>query len=184
MERLSKKLWAALQVGMLCLAVATVGCGNDDDDGGAPPVPTATATARPTATPAPIVFTAALRGDQEVPVVESLGAGTAAFTLSEDGASIDYEVGFSGIEPSDVLQAHLHVAPAGENGPVVIFLIGQSPSSNSFGGTLDDAGFVDNAAGVQTIAELVVAIEEGRVYANVHTKAHPSGEIRGQLSSE
>jgi hypothetical protein len=177
--------WAGACAVAFCLAVAA-GCGSDDDDGGGAPAPTATATAtvQPTATPAPVVFNALLSGDQEVPVVETLAAGTAAFTLSEDEASIDFEVGFSGIEPSNVLQAHLHIAPAGENGPVAIFLIGQSPTSNMFSGTLDDAGFVQNAAGVMTIADLVTAIEQGRVYANVHTRAFPAGEIRGQLSTD
>jgi len=187
MERGIAKRWVGAWMLALCLALAT-GCGNDDDDGGGP-APTATVpptatVVPPTATPAPVVFNALLSGDQEFPVVETLAAGTAAFTLSEDETSMDFEVGFSGIDPANVLQAHLHVAPAGENGPVVIFLLAGSPGSNMFSGTLDDAGFIANDAGVMTIADLVTAIEAGNVYANVHTTAHPGGEIRGQLSAD
>jgi hypothetical protein len=30
---------------------------------------------------------------------------------------------------------------------------------------------------------LIKIIEDGQAYANVHTRQHPNGEIRGQLSS-
>ena len=32
--------------------------------------------------------------------------------------------------------------------------------------------------------ELVAAIRSGVTYANVHTTAHPGGEIRGQINDE
>jgi len=35
----------------------------------------------------------------------------------------------------------------------------------------------------ETIADLVQSMREGNTYVNVHTVAHPSGEIRGQIQT-
>jgi CHRD domain len=32
------------------------------------------------------------------------------------------------------------------------------------------------------VSDLIKLIEDGNAYANVHTRQHPNGEIRGQLS--
>jgi len=34
---------------------------------------------------------------------------------------------------------------------------------------------------ITSIADLAQAVRAGKIYANVHTVAHPAGEIRGQL---
>ena len=82
-----------------------------------------------------VVFTSNLNGEQEVqdePVVtDASGIATTTFTVEEDG-SIDYSVDLSlaGLNQADLLPVnigngtlspiHLHNAPAGENGPVVV----------------------------------------------------------------
>lgn len=33
----------------------------------------------------------------------------------------------------------------------------------------------------KTLDDLVVALDSGEIYVNVHTATHPDGEIRGQI---
>lgn len=138
----------------------------------------------------PTRFAASLSGDQEVPPVigmpggtVALAAGTAAFAANAAETEIVYVVNVEGIDAAEITQAHLHVAPAGENGPPVVFLTGARPITLPISGTLTDASILPNDVGVATIADLVAAMEAGNVYVNVHTMDHPDGEIRGQIDA-
>jgi hypothetical protein len=108
--------------------------------------------------------------------------------VSADGKSLSYKLIVANIE--NVLQAHIHVAPAGENGPVVAFLYPSGPPpvlipGRSDGvlasGTITAANLVGPLAG-ESLDVLVDEIREGNTYVNVHTTQFPGGEIRGQLS--
>lgn len=80
-----------------------------------------------------VTLTAALDGDQEVPVpadTEATGVGTVIFTVAEDG-SVSYETDLDvsnlqgdllpvNIGNGTLSPIHLHNAPAGQNGPVVV----------------------------------------------------------------
>ena len=83
-----------------------------------------------------------------------------------------------------VVQAHIHCAPAGTNGPVVAFLFGPDAGLDVRGnlshGTLTNADIISDACG-STIAALAFAAKAGDLYVNVHTLDNPSGEVRGQL---
>ncbi|HSH31783.1 MAG TPA: CHRD domain-containing protein, partial [Candidatus Saccharimonadales bacterium] len=89
-----------------------------------------------------------------------------------------------------VTAAHLHCAPVGQNGPVIAFLFGNVPGGFNVDGQLAafrltdanilPAGTQCNPA-VTNITDLTAAIAAGNIYVNVHTVAHPNGEIRGQL---
>jgi hypothetical protein len=131
---------------------------------------------------APIALAAFLDGAQEVPAVESLASGSAALTLSADRQTLRYVVDLQGLASSDILQAHLHVAPRGFNGPVVLFLARQNPTL-PLRGELTAADLIPNPdAGITDFASFVEALLAGDVYVNVHTEDHPSGEIRGQVA--
>jgi hypothetical protein len=131
-------------------------------------------------------FDAQLSGDNEVPAVASDGSGYASVTLSEDGSSIDYRLYVNDLD--DVVEAHIHVGPVGENGPVAVFLFGPAdPPMPSDGllaeGTITQADLMATEGVFDgTMAQLVELIRSGETYVNVHTTAYSSGEIRGQLA--
>lgn len=131
-------------------------------------------------------FDAQLSGDNEVPAVASDGSGYATITLSEDETSIDYRLYVSDLD--DIVQAHIHVGAAGENGPVAAFLFGPAdPPASSDGlldeGTITEADLIATPGTFDgTMARFVELIRSGDTYVNVHTTTYPAGEIRGQLS--
>ena len=84
----------------------------------------------------------------------------------------------------DVTVAHLHLGVVGMAGPPVAFLFEGTPSGTVNGvlseGTITADDLIGPLAG-EPLSTLVDALEDGDIYANVHTTAHPPGEIRGQL---
>lgn len=124
-----------------------------------------------------------LTGTEEVPAVVTGAQGQATFKLSADGESLEYKLNVANIE--DVVQAHIHLGAPGSNGGVVVFLFGPEPAGIDVNGTLATgtitADDLINALAGQPLSSLIDAIESGGAYVNVHTLAHPSGEIRGQL---
>lgn len=128
-------------------------------------------------------FRAHCQGRNEVPAIDSRGQCQAIFDLTQDGSGLQYRLIVANIEA--VTQAHIHLAPAGENGPVVAFLFGFVPEGETVNGTLaqgviTSANLVGPLAGM-ALADLVAELEAGNAYVNVHTQAHPPGEVRGQI---
>jgi hypothetical protein len=130
-------------------------------------------------------FRARLTGAEEVPPVDTRARGEARFTANRSLTELSYELKIE--RATDILSAagaHIHCAPAGSNGDVVAFLAG--PVAGGFDGkveikaTLTAANITNPACGA-TIAELVQSMRDGRTYVNVHSTAHPTGEIRGQI---
>ncbi len=128
-------------------------------------------------------YGAFLIGTEEVPSVASPGSGAARIT-QVDGNMLKFEIRVA--NTTGIIFAHLHNAPAGSNGGVVVTLIpNQSPSPLSNGliavGTIDSSMLSGSLAG-KTIADLVKELEMGKIYVNVHTSANRGGELRGQVS--
>jgi hypothetical protein len=96
------------------------------------------------------------------------GSGFAFFTLNQGQGQICYELTVSDIAPATA--AHIHIAPAGSPGPVVVPLA--APTSGSSSGCVD----VD--------PNLIKAIRQNpeNYYVNVHNAEYPGGAVRGQLS--
>jgi hypothetical protein len=162
-----------IAVGTLLPVIA--GCGDDD--------PSSPATS----------FTAALSGANEVPAVTTPATGTATLTIT--GQQIQYTVNVNGIE--DAVVAHIHIAPAGVNGPVRLNLCGTGdplPACTSGTGVLA-TGTNGTTVGTPAISfdSLVSAMRTGGAYVNVHTNSegctagapgcNPGGEIRGQVGA-
>lgn len=165
------------QVGLLMLALLlTLGCGDrvvepdlmapDDaaslSSEAAKRVPGADQGGRGLAT--------TLTGAEEVPGPgDPDGSGTATITLNQGQGVVCFELSVTNIDPATA--AHIHVAPAGVAGPVVVGLI--PPSSGTSSGCVVD---VD--------PDLIKAIRQNPsdYYVNVHNPAFPPGALRGQLS--
>lgn len=106
-----------------------------------------------------------LSGAEEVPPADPDGSGFAEITLNVGQATVCWEVSFTGI--ATPFAAHIHVAPAGVNGPVVVPL-------NPIESGCTTAG--------QGLIQAIVDHPEN-YYVNVHNTDFPGGAIRGQLSN-
>lgn len=136
---------------------------------------------------APRTWSTHLTGAEEVPAVDTNAQGQIVLRVSPDGDSIRYRLLVANID--DVLMAHLHLAPAGTNGGVVVWLYPDAPPPQLIEGrvrgplatgTITAEDLTGSLVGADLDA-LIDAIEAGNVYANVHTVDHGSGEVRGQL---
>jgi hypothetical protein len=114
-------------------------------------------------------FHADLEGAQEVPEAMTPGLGLANFNLSKAGNRVNYEVVVDGLS-GPIQMAHLHNAPMGSNGPVVVNLT-DGINGNRISGSFNPLDF-DN---------LLTEMMAGNIYINVHTADFPAGEVRGQL---
>ncbi len=133
------------------------------------------------------VYTAKLDGASEVPKVESKATAEATFTVSADGQRIEYNLMVRDV--NDITMAHIHLAAAGKNGPVVARLYPGAGTSKLMKG--QDNGELAKgeitAASLQgpekgkPLSVLVKAIQDGGAYVNIHTAEHKAGEIRGQI---
>ena len=119
------------------------------------------------ASAATIQYHATLTGKQEVPPTTTNGSGDVLATLDTSKKTLSYTMTYMGLT-GPATAAHFHgPAAAGANAGVQV-PIGSNPPSPSTGTvTLTDAQMKD--------------LEAGKWYANVHTKANPGGEIRGQM---
>lgn len=132
-------------------------------------------------------FGAHLSGDQEVPPADTQATGQAIFKLSKDGSTLAYKVMVANIQ--NVTMAHIHMAAAGQNGGVVVWLYPSGPPpqlipGKSSGilveGTITAGDLVGNLAG-EALEALVAEMAAGGTYVNVHTSQFGGGEIRGQI---
>jgi hypothetical protein len=119
-----------------------------------------------------------LSGQQEVPPADPDGRGT--FTYVAFDSRICYVLTAKKIEPAAA--AHIHEAPAGVNGPIVIGLI--APTGGFSADCIESVpdGSVENGPEVLLQSELdaIIANASG-FYVNVHNAPFPDGAIRGQL---
>ncbi len=139
----------------------------------------------------PLNFVAHLTGDEEVPPVDTKAQGQVKFQLSPDGTELYYKVIVANI--NNLTMAHIHMAPRGENGPVVAWLY-PSPSA-TMGEPIPGRSNGVLVEGIITaedvrapldgfdnpLDELILRIEIDRAYVNVHTIQNGTGEIRGQI---
>lgn len=134
------------------------------------------------------IFKAVLTGDEEVPPVVTTAGGQAVFRLSKDESELHFTLVVTDIE--NVRMAHIHMASAGINGPVSVWLYPEGPPpiekegiTNGLlaKGVITENSLVGPLEG-KSLEELISALENGNAYVNVHTTANPGGEIRGQIS--
>ncbi len=116
-----------------------------------------------------IHFAATLSGADEVPANTSAGKGHFSAELETVEKSLVYRADYTGLSgPATMAHVHGPAAP-GANGPPVIVM----------------ASPVTPISGAQLLTDAQIAdLLAGKWYFNVHTKDHPGGEIRGQITRQ
>ena len=109
--------------------------------------------------------TPTLSGTEEVPPVNTQASGVSRIAVIGDKTII----GTVEISNLNATAAHIHQAPRGQNGPVIIPLVKTGENVWSVPGNT-----------VLTSAQFD-AYRSGNLYVNVHSAANPNGEIRAQL---
>ncbi len=140
-------------------------------------------------------FDAHLSGDDEVPARDTRGQGELKLQLNAAGDTLEYKIISSNIY--NVVQSHIHIAPAGINGSIVVFLFGLVPAGGGrtdgvlASGIITAGNLIGPLAG-HPLSDLLRLIRHDSAYANVHTNDgvdgtntgpgdFPGGEIRGQV---
>jgi hypothetical protein len=138
-----------------------------------------------------------LTGFQEDPAA-IFSPATATFTavIDDKNQQIKFKLTYKGFT-SDVTQSHIHFGNRSQSGGVSAFLcsnLGNGPAGTAacpqgdatVTGTITAASVIGPTAQDINAGEfnkLVTAIRAGVTYANIHTVAHPGGEIRAQLDN-
>ena len=110
---------------------------------------------------------AQLSGTAEVPPNDSKGTGSVTMTFDTATKKLTWKGSHSGMS-TNPSAAHFHgPAEAGKNAGVMIPI---ANPGNTFEGSAD---LTDAQA---------AALMAGQLYVNLHTPAHPAGELRGQVT--
>lgn len=113
-------------------------------------------------------FQVMLEGEVEVPVQgDPDGTGTALVRINPGQEQLCFTLTVSGIAPATA--AHIHEAPAGSAGPVVVGLT--APTSGSSSGCVA----LDREEAMEIIRD------PENYYVNVHNAEYPGGALRAQL---
>ena len=137
---------------------------------------------------------------QEVPATGSPATGFGTLLYNAGTGAIDVTLSFQGLTGNTVpvgagsAPAHVHFAPPGVNGPIVIPLIGMSTGATFFNNYVRSYTFAEllsigvttaNVASLQTELNRLMGMPQGtaaNLYFNVHTTTFGGGEIRGNLA--
>lgn len=106
-----------------------------------------------------------LTGAEETPPVTTSATGEGKISIGEDH-TVKGSIKTTGI---DAAAAHIHVGAPGVAGPPIIPL------------TKGADGVWSVPEGAKLTDEQFASFKGGNLYVNVHSAAHKSGEIRGQL---
>jgi hypothetical protein len=106
-----------------------------------------------------------LSGAEEVPPVDTQASGVSRIAVIGDKTI----TGSVEVRNLNATAAHIHLAPKGQNGPVIIPLVKTGENVWSV-----PANTILSSAQCD-------AYRSGNLYLNVHSAANPNGEIRAQL---
>jgi hypothetical protein len=150
-------------VAAVVIAVIATNCGSD------------------TTAPQGRTYVANLNPAAESTAVTTTGTGTATFV--DLGTEIDWTLDLTNM--TGVTLSHIHLgdvhAVAPNAGPVIINLFLPNGATGLLNGRVSHGSITNaNNAGI-SLDSLRVLFNNGHSYANVHTTAHPPGEIRDQI---
>lgn len=116
-----------------------------------------------------LTVTGTLSGAQQVPPVPTPGTGSVSGSFNTTTNELSYTITYSGLTGAPVA-GHFHIAPPGQANPTP---------------TLGLAGL---STPITAKATLTVpqreALLAGNLYANLHTAAYGSGEVRANLTAK
>ena len=107
-----------------------------------------------------------LSGSEQNPPVATEASGSGTITIKDD-KTVSGSVKTTGVVGT---AAHIHMAPAGRNGPVIITLTKSS-----------DGNTWSVPAGAKLTDAQYDTYKKGGLYVNVHSAKNKGGEVRGQL---
>jgi hypothetical protein len=120
------------------------------------------------------VFATHMVGEQERPVLgDPDGFGNSHIRVGADNV-VCYRLKVRKIEAPTA--AHIHVAPRGEPGPVVVPLTGTWVQTPDRGYQLEGCTQASAATAAAILAN------PSQYYVNVHNQPYPGGAVRGQLA--
>jgi hypothetical protein len=142
-------------------------------------------TQDPMCTKQPDRYGSFLSGEKEIPPVNTTATGLAFLTHNEISDPIKdvkvdiikYDLTFKGLSP---LSVHIHQGKEVENGPVVATLYTFGIVPCCLPGEIRDGDLQGPLQG-KPVSALIDLMNSGKAYINMHTEAHPDGEIRGQI---
>ena len=114
-------------------------------------------------------FKASASGSHEVPPNDSKGTATVSATYNTANKMLSWQGTYSDLSGA-ATAAHFHKGAPGKNGGVVVPLFAGKTAKSPFKGSK------------KITAAEAKDLMAGDWYINIHTKAHPPGEIRGQLT--
>lgn len=135
-------------------------------------------------------FRAELVGTQETPAIFTAGSGTLILNIADHDSRIDFQLTWENLSGPPGA-AHVHFGQRNAAGGVSFFFCGGSTkpacpatTSGAISGSVGAADVIGPAAqGIApgNLAAIIEMMRAGFTYGNMHTVAHPAGEIRGQL---
>lgn len=147
-------------------------------------------------------FTATLSGKEVIPPVKTDGTGIANFQAGEN--LLYYQINV--LNAGKITSVQINHGAVGTNGDAIVMLIeskddddddvnliGNIPTLTGVASTKQSSSSFSASGNVnvadltgpfkdKTIADLVIALQNGETYVNVQTEDHPDGELRGQIS--
>lgn len=129
-------------------------------------------------------YAAVLSGQDEVPPVKTISSGDATFEVSADMTKVHYKITVHNV--MNPTEAHIHMGIKGTNGPILVWLY-KAPkhAPKKVDGILSQGTFTKADLGGplkgKSIKNLIDEISKHDAYANVHTKQHAPGELRGWI---
>ena len=133
-----------------------------------------------------------------MPSVETDASGVASFRFNATGSeSLKFRITVENLDldgnqtrdvTNDVMAAHIHLAPSGVNGPIVVGFISPTtvdnfqldPIAGVISGVITSDSLINDLAS-RELSVLIAEIISGNTYVNIHTVGNPGGEIRGQI---
>ncbi|MEZ8128046.1 CHRD domain-containing protein [Enterovibrio norvegicus] len=117
------------------------------------------------------IYTFEVDGSQEVPAVTTSASGDGYAEYNSENQTLSLRVNTEEID--DATAAHIHIGEVGSNGGVLVVLDQDAT----------DAGVWTTPANTELDAATLATLNAGGYYTNFHTPGTPSGEIRGQITT-